>query len=215
MHFADKQYGWAVGGSSEVFDAGIILNTIDGGITWKVNSHPAAAIGMGVFFTDRLHGYIVGSNPPFFDGVIMRTVDSGEHWEIQYLPCSWLNDILFTDDSTGWSVGDYGFLWFTKNCGLTWEKQKMVVHADLNRIIFVEAGKVGYIFGDDNTLLQYDNRTNAAKERNPKIPVQFYLYQNYPNPFNSQTKIVFDLKKAIPVTLTIYNLKGKEGDNIN
>jgi hypothetical protein len=38
----------------------------------------------------------------------------------------------------------------------------------------------------------------------------YALYQNYPNPFNPTTRIVFDVKEANPVTLTIYNAMGQE-----
>jgi len=41
-------------------------------------------------------------------------------------------------------------------------------------------------------------------------PVEFYLYQNYPNPFNPGTRIEYSLKKPEKVSLSIYNLQGKE-----
>jgi hypothetical protein len=41
------------------------------------------------------------------------------------------------------------------------------------------------------------------------IPDKFYLYQNYPNPFNPNTKIRFDISKAGPVKLTVYDITGK------
>lgn len=41
-------------------------------------------------------------------------------------------------------------------------------------------------------------------------PAKLNLDQNFPNPFNGTTRIGFDLPKRSPVTLTIYNLLGKE-----
>ena len=41
-------------------------------------------------------------------------------------------------------------------------------------------------------------------------PVQFILKQNYPNPFNGTTRIDFFAGSARPVTVTIYDLLGKE-----
>jgi hypothetical protein len=41
-------------------------------------------------------------------------------------------------------------------------------------------------------------------------PTLFALHQNYPNPFNPTTKIRYDIPEASVVTLSIYNLMGKE-----
>ena len=42
------------------------------------------------------------------------------------------------------------------------------------------------------------------------IPEQVYLHQNYPNPFNPATNISYELSKAGPVKLEVYNLLGKK-----
>ncbi len=39
-------------------------------------------------------------------------------------------------------------------------------------------------------------------------PQQFKLAQNYPNPFNPSTTIEYNLEKAAPVVLNVYNLNG-------
>ncbi len=41
-------------------------------------------------------------------------------------------------------------------------------------------------------------------------PLRFQLYQNYPNPFNPSTNITFDLAKAGPVTLEVYDIVGRK-----
>ncbi|MCH8011596.1 MAG: T9SS type A sorting domain-containing protein [Candidatus Marinimicrobia bacterium] len=42
------------------------------------------------------------------------------------------------------------------------------------------------------------------------IPDKFTLYPAYPNPFNSETTISFDLPEAQQVTVTVYDLTGRE-----
>jgi len=42
-----------------------------------------------------------------------------------------------------------------------------------------------------------------------KIPVMVNLQQNYPNPFNPSTTIKFDLAKAGPVELYVYDVRGR------
>ena len=51
--------------------------------------------------------------------------------------------------------------------------------------------------------------THAGRIQN-NIPNKFVLYQNYPNPFNPSTTIEFDLPKSSMVSLTIYDILGKE-----
>jgi hypothetical protein len=42
------------------------------------------------------------------------------------------------------------------------------------------------------------------------IPESFTLYQNYPNPFNASTTVAYDLKHDAQVSITIYDLLGRE-----
>ncbi|MCX7878954.1 MAG: T9SS type A sorting domain-containing protein, partial [Ignavibacteria bacterium] len=42
------------------------------------------------------------------------------------------------------------------------------------------------------------------------LPKRFQLHQNYPNPFNPVTKIKYELPKDINVTITIYDILGRE-----
>jgi PKD repeat protein len=45
---------------------------------------------------------------------------------------------------------------------------------------------------------------------NQGMPTDFILEQNHPNPFNPSTEIRFSLPSAIHVTLTVYDVTGKE-----
>ena len=51
---------------------------------------------------------------------------------------------------------------------------------------------------------------NTIGVENPTVPEVYTLSQNYPNPFNPSTKISYTLPKSSYVTLTIYDLNGKE-----
>lgn len=47
-------------------------------------------------------------------------------------------------------------------------------------------------------------------ERGGYTPKDFRLYQNYPNPFNPTTEIKYQISKASPVTLKVFDVLGRE-----
>ena len=50
----------------------------------------------------------------------------------------------------------------------------------------------------------------TSVEDNEKVPIEFSLLQNYPNPFNPQTQISYKLSAGDFITLSIYDLLGRE-----
>lgn len=54
----------------------------------------------------------------------------------------------------------------------------------------------------------------VANEEEETSPSAFALAQNYPNPFNPTTTIAYDLPKAAPVRLVVYNLMGREVETL-
>jgi hypothetical protein len=68
--------------------------------------------------------------------------------------------------------------------------------------------------GDKDTTLHwvyFDNSSVFTSVDDPSAinPIKFYLEQNYPNPFNSQTRIKYNLTRAGPVLLRIFNIQGQ------
>jgi len=61
----------------------------------------------------------------------------------------------------------------------------------------------GVVYGDTNTVM-------SANDEITELPVEYSLSQNYPNPFNPETVIKYQLPANSKVTLTIYDILGKE-----
>ena len=51
---------------------------------------------------------------------------------------------------------------------------------------------------------------NLRKSISPKIPTEFALFPAHPNPFNPSTTLMYELPEQSFVTLTIYDMLGKE-----
>ncbi|MFQ6616125.1 MAG: S8 family serine peptidase [Fidelibacterota bacterium] len=62
----------------------------------------------------------------------------------------------------------------------------------------------------DDILLTVDTSFVATAEEPVLFPEAFSLDQNYPNPFNARTIIPFSLPHTAAVTLTVYDLMGRE-----
>ena len=62
--------------------------------------------------------------------------------------------------------------------------------------------------GLDNAIFTVEPSVTIVEEVG--IPTVFTLHQNYPNPFNPVTTLRYDLPNNNHVTLTIYDLNGKE-----
>src|SRR4051812_27124590 len=50
-----------------------------------------------------------------------------------------LNALSFTNQSTGWAVGDRGVIWHTDDAGVTWSQQPSPVSSSLGGVFFVDA----------------------------------------------------------------------------
>jgi hypothetical protein len=64
-------------------------------------------------------------------------------------------------------------------------------------------------FASDTFNINIARLLNVSNERED-VPSVFALDQNYPNPFNPSTNIAYQLPEAAEVTLTVYDITGKE-----
>lgn len=120
--FIGETTGWLVG------DWGTLLKTTDGGQTFtKIDGKVFDRKSLkGVHFVNENLGWIITYNTPTSTnnenaGYIYQTTDGGETWQAQFETESALFNLHFTDEQTGWVVGDQRSVFATSDGGNRWE----------------------------------------------------------------------------------------------
>ena len=147
IEMIDAQTGWAVGGAKDIRARDHVLNTADGGNTWKDATPPDAEAGnpggriaVGYFWdadTAWATYYSADLTMPAYVPVVWKTRDGGATWSPSApLDLSgWtgqyrVSDLFFINVNTGWVLVHNGddpdndriALYQTVNGGNTWER---------------------------------------------------------------------------------------------
>ncbi|MER2995910.1 PKD domain-containing protein [Pontibacter populi] len=126
INFFDANVGISAGWS--LFNYGIILKTVNGGIDWKI-VHMGPQLGEkfditynDIEFVNSKVGYVAGSK-----GTVMKTIDAGDTWNSVYVPLpaaevegSYFGTVAFLDELTGFVAGTG--IYKTQDGGKTWNK---------------------------------------------------------------------------------------------
>ena len=145
VYFINSTTGYAVG------DAGVIIKTTNGGISWTTQiSHVKARLS-SVFFTDVSTGYIVGDS-----AVFLKTTNGGQNWSMHSLgfPAGiHLNSIYFTNDTCGYIASKSfetnstsSLILRTTNKWMNWEVDTFGIGAASS--IFFPSDSTGYLVGN-------------------------------------------------------------------
>ncbi|MFC2092700.1 YCF48-related protein [Bacteroidota bacterium] len=106
LFFINKDTGWISG-------EGFINRTKDGGYNWFPQIMNDDTLRMGIYFTSKDIGYVVGEH-----SVIQKTTNGGLNWIYQTGPGGRnFHDVHFQNQYTGWIVGNYGVILKTTTGG--------------------------------------------------------------------------------------------------
>lgn len=158
VYFLNENQGWAVGSK------GALLVTNDGGQGWRALPHPTEDALLDVYFADAQNGWLVCERN-IYDlktndearTYLLRTADGGTSWtKINVVGLdvdARLVRALFTRDGRGWTFGEAGALFTTRDGGVSWERQRVPTRHLLLGGAFLN-GAQGWLVGAGATILQ-------------------------------------------------------------
>lgn len=194
-----------------------IKKTTNNGSNWQQSVNIFGILKSIMFYGDQ-KGWSCGNL-----GTIARTTNGGATWGT-YAPINssiTLNDIYFSkpeefgNGTTGWIAADSGKIFVTSNSGVNWTAQSTPVSNDLASVQIV-GNSFGWAVGENGCILRTTNGgvTIGIQNISNEIPSGFNLSQNYPNPFNPVTNIEFSVPKTANVKLIVYDISGKQVEEI-
>jgi photosystem II stability/assembly factor-like uncharacterized protein len=198
--WSDASHGWFGTNRNRVW------RTTDGGASW--GSAPTGSTNSyGVAFGNVNNGLAVHDA-----GAVARTTDGGITWSAVLSPTTdQLSAVAFAGSTNAW-VTNGSTPYHSRNGGLSWSAETLFPFTgSLSHLSFADTTK-GWGVTSDGEVLRYDPSvlTSVAEEPAEGMPELYRLDQNYPNPFNPSTTIMFHLPEAGRVTVTLFDLLGRE-----
>ncbi|MDP7126399.1 MAG: FlgD immunoglobulin-like domain containing protein, partial [Candidatus Marinimicrobia bacterium] len=211
-HYQDD-YWDAVGSFNAVQDsmyfyvAPTLCDSTSEGICWSTFKVSAHTTNPDIFyFSDILSGYSIDNIAPAVptgliasvgDGVLNLSWDGSVDEDFQYYGIYRSTQSGFNPDTMD------SYTYATADTSFT----DSVVTIDITYYYRISAfdysgNESGYSAQVGDTYLDVDDAL--------LIPKQFTLHPNHPNPFNPITSLRYDLPEQAQVTLTVYDLMGRE-----
>lgn len=205
-----------------------IYKTTDGGMTWNEvyhNSGNEFNIVKDISFINANTGFAAGGY--YIDTIqknrfVIKTTNAGATWNYLLNDNSntMINSIAVINEGLIYAGGtvngapfnqNKGFILRTTDGGIVWSNEQIPTTLPLSDIR--SSNNRGFAVGFNGVIYKKDNIVSVT-QISTKVPSSINLYQNYPNPFNPETTIKFDISKSGFISLKVYDISGKEVQNL-
>lgn len=202
LYFFNKNSGYAVG------ESGMMLRISSGGSQISKVTTGVTIPLYDVYFKNDNVGFIVG-----YAGRILKVDRSSGVEVFTQIPSGVttpLNEIYFTSASVGYIAGEGGVVLKTTDGGESWLPQLTGTQNGMRSLYFKNEAE-GWIAGAGVSILKTENGGGAvvtpgiAENKKEKYDINLY-----PNPATSQTWIEFELKERRKVSITAFDLAGRQ-----
>jgi photosystem II stability/assembly factor-like uncharacterized protein len=185
---------------------GYIFKSTDDGLNWTMVYQSNK--------TSILDGLAISPNGSIFAGNagegILRSTDEGQSWtlikeEPGYMDANYALEI--DDEGNIYSRTSDAKIILSKDNGENWIDISDNNMLHVNKFLFRKNEL--FIATDESVWRSNPDSLTSVAEDDIK-PKEYFLSQNYPNPFNPSTTIKYSLPQTGRVTLSIYDLLGRE-----
>jgi photosystem II stability/assembly factor-like uncharacterized protein len=187
---------------------GTCRKTTDGGTTWTAQTPNYTSTLYWIDMINDNSGYLVG-----IGGTVRKTTNGGTNWDTVLVPFSASHyTCSFVNMNTGFVGGASGYTLRTSDGGANWQ----MVNNGASTIngMYAKGFDSAWAVASSSGVLKLYNSLVGNLSWNSEIPVNYRLDQNYPNPFNPKTTIKFAIPKIAKVTFKIYDVTGREVENV-
>ncbi len=208
LKFFDSQTGYACGGFRDL--AGSMWVSSNGGLNWKATVVGPEPLN-DVYIFSGTKAISAGGDFEYGSSTV-KTSNQGLSWIYDTLGTFGVaSSIDFRTANEGWiTLGIAQKFTYTIDTGNTWRNIYTPDSIPVFDVDFTDSlngwavGYSGYILKYNSSMINVHNYSNSS------FPQNIVLHQNYPNPFNPVTKINYELSSENFVTLTIFDVAGKE-----
>ena len=150
-------------------------------------------------------------------GGAFRSKDNGLNWTAIDPPMmnKYINAFAVGDDSVIFAGTAFSGVFLSTNDGTNWTAVNTgLTPTQINALaVGTEVSGNKYLYAGTNVGVwkrRLSEMVTDVVQQNNGVPSGFILCQNYPNPFNPSTTIHYALPSFTKITLTIYDLLGRE-----